>query len=207
MNHEHQIAEIERRARRRWLAPCVLGILGAGIVAGISLSAQPTNTDSGPSFDSFKVIIRNNIFDPNRSSRIPYERRPRVDHRTADYISLVGTMSYAKGKFAFFDGSDGQYKKVLEPGARIAGYTVKEITQNDVTMAAKGKEFQMKVGTQLRNDGESGWKLSAIPDMPAEVVSNGESTAAESTAPPAGATPQMNDVLKRLMEQRQQELK
>ena len=207
MNDQHRTANIERRPRRRWLASCARAILGAGIVAGISIYAQPAGTDSAPSFDSFKIIIRNNIFDPNRSPRIAYTNRSqRVERRATDYIALVGTMSYEKGKFAFFDGSNDQYKKVLEPGASLAGYTVKEITQNDVTLAANGKEFQMKVGTQLRNDGQSGWKLSTNTDLPAEVASNGESTA-ESSAPPAGATPQMSDVLKKLMEQRQQELK
>jgi len=208
MNNELRTANTGRRPRRRWLASLTRGILGAGIVAGMSIYAQPASTDSAPSFDSFKIIIRNNIFDPNRSPRIAYTNHSqRVERRATDYIALVGTMSYEKGKFAFFDGSNGQYKKVLEPGGSLAGYTVKEITQNDVTLAANGKEFQMKVGTQLRNDGQSGWKLSTNTDLPSEVASNGESTAAESSAPPAGVTPQMSDVLKKLMEQRQQELK
>jgi hypothetical protein len=171
-------------------------------------SAQQTNSDNSmPSIDSFRIISQRNIFDPNRSPRI----RPNVSRqntrqgRTVDAFSLVGTMSYEKGKFAFFDGTGPQYKKVLQPGGNIAGYTVKDVTAKNVTLAANGKEFEMKVGTQLRNEGENSWQVSTQKDLPTNADHNGESAALE--APPAGSSPQMNDVLKRLMQQREQELK
>jgi hypothetical protein len=58
-------------------------------------------------------------------------------------------MSYSKGKFAFFDGTKTDYKRVLGPGATIAGYTIKEITQHDVTLAANGEELTLTVGSQI----------------------------------------------------------
>jgi hypothetical protein len=188
-----------------------LPILAVMVFLGAWNSSAQTNTDSGPSFDSFRIVTRRNIFDPNRSPT--YVRPPPTDHyhSTVDSLNLVGTMSYPKGKFAFFDGSSLQYKKVLEPGAAIAGYTVKDITPTAVTLAANGKEFEMKVGAQLRNERGQGWRMSSRQEPPAS--SEGTSTDAASTAsiaPPVGSSPEQNDTLKRLMENKlkeQQELK
>ena len=117
-------------------------------------------------------------------------------------------MSYSKGRFAFFDGTSSQYKKVIEPGENIAGYTVKEITQDNVTLAASGKEFVMAVGAQMRNQGENKWQLSGhIMEEPATDETNGEAAAVESSALPAGVSGDAAAILKRLMDQRQQESK
>src|ERR1700748_1392753 len=113
----------------------IRGVLAAGIFVGaLNCGAQQTNnTDSVPAFSTFNIITRNNIFDPNRTGRIVTDHTPRV-RRTVDVLKLVGTMSYEKGKFAFFDGSSADYKKVLEPSANIIGYTVKDITGTSVTL-------------------------------------------------------------------------
>jgi hypothetical protein len=99
---------------------------------------------------------------------------------------------------------------VLEPGGSIAGYTVKDITNQTVTLAAGGKEIEMKVGSQMRNQNGGEWQLSAEIEQPTNTESEtgtGSVESAAPSAPPAGSSPEMNDVLKRLMEKRQQELK
>jgi hypothetical protein len=163
-----------------------------------------------PDFSTFKIITQRNIFDPNRTGNRPPYTQQHIRPRTVDSIALVGTMSYPKGKFAFFDGSSSQYKKVLEPGANIAGYTVKEITGTAVTLAANGKEFQMKVGTQLRNQGDNKWQLSSHMDEPTNPEPDSESGAATSTSMPSSlppaSSPEMSEVLKQMMQKRQQEL-
>ena len=117
-------------------------------------------------------------------------------------------MSYAKGKFAFFDGTKTDYKKVLEPGATIAGYTVKDITPKDVILAANGKDLTLAVGSQMRKEGQGDWKPSTQTDLPSTSDTNTGSTgSASDTSVPAGANPAANDIIKRLMEQRQQLLK
>jgi hypothetical protein len=208
MNIEHRTPNAERRTRG--LAQGVRAVLAVGMLVGVlnSGAQQTNNNDSAPAFSTFKIITQRNIFDPNRSGMRPEIRR-HTPTRTVDSIALVGTMSYTKGKFAFFDGSSSEYKKVLEPGANIAGYTVKDITGNAVTLAANGKEFQMKVGTQLRNQGDNKWQLSSHTDEPTNTESDSESgagTATSSSLPPA-SSPEMSEVLKRLMQNRQQELK
>lgn len=193
------------RQRTRLLRGLIVWL--AGIVLGALNCSAQTNIDSGPTFDSFKIITTRNIFNPNRS---PGYVRPDPSRRTrpaVDSIALVGTMSYAKGKFAFFDGSSSQYKKVLEPGANIAGYTLKDVTATTVTLAANGKDFEMKVGSQLRNEAGAGWRLSSRIESPAGDDSGSTNAPAAAAAAPVGSSPQQNDVIKRLMQLRQQELK
>jgi hypothetical protein len=209
MKIQHPTSDVQHPKRGLWFTRAVLGFVAAGAVLSVSLAAPETN--SYPPIDSFKIIGTRNIFDPFRTG---FVRDPGTRRQTqrVDAFALVGTMSYSKGQFAFFDGSNTQYKKVIEPGGNIAGYTVKEVTQNAVTLAANGKEFQMKVGTQMRNQGNNKWLLAGhiiddTPDDEANGDTNRENAAASSTTPPAGGSPEMSDILKKMAERRQQELK
>jgi hypothetical protein len=185
------------------LARYVLSAL-AGVIClcATVATAQSTNANSPPSFDSFNIISTRNIFDPNRRGIRRFER---PSSRATDAFALVGTMSYSKGKFAFFDGTKPDYKKVLEKGATIAGYTVTDITPKNITLAANGTNFAMVVGTQMRNEGRNNWKMSDGTELPSTTDESPQPTA--DLTPPSGTSPAMSDVIKKLMEQRQQELK
>lgn len=181
----------------------LIGILATAVCCcAPGLHAQPTNTDATTSYDSFSLIWQRNIFDPNRRGIKPWQPSP---HSKVDAFALVGTMSYSKGKFAFFDGTSADYKKVLEPGATIAGYTVKDITPKNVMLAANGKELEMTVGSQMRNEGKNNWKLSTQTDLPSTSDQNTDAPAALTL--PAGANPGDSDILKRLMKNRETEIK
>jgi hypothetical protein len=183
-----------------------LPIVAASVFLAAWNSSAQTNADSGPNFSSFSIITRRNIFDPNRSPGYVRPDRTYASRPTVDSLNLVGTMSYPKGKFAFFDGSSSQYKKVLEPGAAIAGYTVKDITATAVTLAANGKEFEMKVGAQLRNEAGAGWRMSSRQEPVASSENASTDAAPVATATvPTGLSPEATDRLKLLMEQRQKE--
>jgi hypothetical protein len=111
------------------------------------------------SFDSFRLVIDRNIFDPNRVPRRPGFRRANAP--VADSFSLVGTMSYGKGTFAFFDGSSPAYRKALKTSDTIAGYKLTEITDRRVKLAGKTNTVEMSVGTQLRREEEGEWTFVA----------------------------------------------
>ena len=123
----------------------MIGVLAAGLVLS---SVAQTNTNpaapaasvtSVPTYDLFNLIQRKNIFDPNRR---PLIRNTNVTPTRIDAFALKGTMSYAKGRFAFFDGTNPDYNKVVEVGGTIAGYKVMEITQDSVMLSANGKDFR-----------------------------------------------------------------
>jgi hypothetical protein len=208
MNIQHLTSNIQHRTRRLWFARSLVGLFTAGMVLSVSSGAQETN--GYPPLNTFQIIGTKNIFNPNRYRKDPHTTGTTV-HPRVDAFALVGTMSYSKGKFAFFDGSNTQYKKVLEPGGNIAGYTVKEITQTNVTLSAHGNDFGMAIGTQMRNQGGNKWALSGhiIDDTPTEETNgntNGENAAAESTAPPTSGSASMDAILKEMAERRKKEL-
>lgn len=203
MSNKHRIT-----SKRHWASLLgAVGVLAAGIFAQTLTCAAQTNGSSGQSFESFRIITQNNIFDPNRSPRFGSYHPASVSRPRVDAFALVGIMSYPKGKFAFFDGSSSDYKKVLEPGETIAGYTVKDITPQTVTLASNGKEVEMKVGKQLRKEGENQWRLDDYSEGMMDSGGTTDTAAVQTVTPPAGSNPAENDILKRLMQQRQQELK
>jgi hypothetical protein len=130
--------------------------LAALAVTLLTAAAQPAN------YSAFKIITDRNIFNPNRQ---PHSRFNTVRSGGAqpvtESISLVGTMSYEKGDYAFFDGTSSEFRKAVKPGGRIAGFAVTAVGTNYVKMLQGSNELQVVIGTKLRRDDEGNW---AIPD-------------------------------------------
>jgi hypothetical protein len=189
----------------------VLAVIGAFLAIGRPAAAQTTNATAATNaanYSSFQIIVERNIFDPNRYAHTSHSRK-RAISKSAPNFSLVGTMNYRNGMIAFFDGNDPDYRKVLSPDGVIAGYKVVEITQRGVKLEAAGKPVEMKVGAQMRQEGKDGWQLAGSGELPVATVTNEapatDETPAASPAPSSAGEP--NDVLKKLMQQREQELK
>jgi hypothetical protein len=185
-----------------------LAVLGAFLAICRPAAAQTTNAPAATNYSSFQIITERNIFDPNRYAHAPHSHGHSIS-RSAPYFSLVGTMNYRNGMIAFFDGNDSDYRKVLSPDGVIAGYKVVEITQHGVKLEAAGKPVEMKVGAQMRQESKGEWQLAGSGELPAATAGNEtpatDETTAASTTPSSAAEP--NDVLKKLMQQREQELK
>lgn len=174
----------------------------------------PTNYAA---FSGF-IAVRN-IFNPARLELLPGQTqtiRPRVRQPGPEF-SLVGTMIYEKGLFAFFDGNNYSYRKVFyqsDSNSIIAGYTVTEITPTSVQLqSADKKTLRLNIGDVMRQNG-SVWQLVRQGELSTDMGVGGSAApaATESTsAPEASAAPSSalegNDILKRLMQQREQELK
>ena len=170
----------------------------AALVAVLAAGAQETNRPvaAGPAeADAFRIISQRNIFDPNRSAVRAESRAP--TSTVVETFALVGTLSYGKGDFAFFDGTASDYRKALGTTGTVAGFTVAAITATGVTMVAGDRRTEMKVGAQMRRDGDGAWQMETGVEWRA---------AAPTTAPAASAG-EANDVLRKLMQQREQELK
>jgi hypothetical protein len=193
--------------------------LALGLVNGFFAAAQ-SNGIPGPSdYSGFtRFITERNIFDPNRyahDTTKPY--KPRHVTRSAPAFTLVGTMNYEKGMFAFFDGNNSDLRKVLyqSDSNSIAGYKMTGITLTGVTLQSTDgkKTIQMKIGDVMRQEGTE-WQLTAQGGLGADESSAQSATTStpdESGSDSASSTPpsgmEQNDVLKRLMQQREQELK
>lgn len=186
------------REIRVWKILAITGLVMAGDFAA---RAQQTNRTSQVDFSNFQVISERNIFNPNRTARHKHGNRPQP---VADAFSLVGTMSYAKGTFAFFDGTSSNYRKVVQNAGTIAGYKVTDITPSAVKLANGDKQLVMKVGTQMRREEKGAWQLAATSELPVETTENADVAPTETAASDSDSGG--NDVLKRLMKQREQEL-
>jgi hypothetical protein len=127
-------------------------------------------------------------------------------------------MSYEKGMFAFFDGNQFNLRKVLyqSDSNNIAGFTVAEITLAGVKLqtADKKQTVQMKIGETMRQEGNN-WQLAgqgglfagtSAAESAAPAAAESSSSSPDTSAAPSPAL-EANDVLKKLMQQREKELK
>ena len=189
------------------LLPLMLVLSAGGVFAQTN-----KNIPGAADYAAFnRFVTERNIFDPNRQphySTGPARTvaRTRTRSNSAPTVALVGTMAYEKGRFAFFSSNDAEQKKVLQVSEKIAGHRIVEILPASVTLeAADKKQTSMKVGDVLRQE-NGGWRLAGQGEVPAGAVPGGAGKSADSTeAKPSAAAGEPNDVLKRLMQKREQE--
>ena len=173
-----------------------------------------TNSLAGPNdgpvildYAAFKVIVDGNIFDPNRLPHRPGEHSVRPPSKSFDSLTLVGTMTYEKGTFAFFDGTSSEYKKALKLTDSIAGYKVTNIAPNGVKLAAGTNELDLSVGAQLRREEDGPWLLSSqsmsYAATAASTSTNGATATATGSDTASGSAE--SDIIKRLMQKREKE--
>jgi hypothetical protein len=179
-----------RRLRRR--RPRSSTDSGSNLVSrGSGTNGTPASLD----YSAFRLVAERNIFDPNRS---PRSSRAPTQPKTVDSFSLVGTMSYEKGDFAFFDGSSSDYKKVLKTNDIIAGYKLLVISPELVKIQSGTKQLELGVGAQMRRREDGSWERAA--GSAAYAASSTSSNQSETSA--TGAE---SDVIKKMMQRREKE--
>ena len=190
--------------------------LAAVLAGGTGAFAQKNGVPAATNYVKFSAFITDrNIFDPTRvphftSSDTPYHRPiQRPPPKNTPLLTLVGTMSYEKGMFAFFNGNTGELKKALQVGQQIAGYTVVEILPSSVKLetADKKKQFPMKVGDAMRQEGGK-WVFGDAGDLSGGTgaAAATESSGGDSVTPatPASAS-EPNEILRQLKLKREKE--
>lgn len=110
---------------------------------------------------AFRIISERNIFNANRSGgrvTVANTRRPtRIDHFT-----LVGTMAYAKGAFAFFEGSSSEFDKVAKANDVIAGHKLVDVLADGVMLEADGKQLELLIGWGMRREDAGVWQVVEV---------------------------------------------
>jgi hypothetical protein len=134
---------------------CIVTVLTAA--ASLSVRAQQTNKVSARDFSTFKDIVDWNIFDPHRHGPAPaFTPRPPM----VDRFWLSGTMSYAKGVYAVFDGTQADFQKVAQAGAKVANYTVTSIGDDSVKLTIGTNEMVLKMGMEMHRSEDGKWTLA-----------------------------------------------
>lgn len=169
-------------------------------------------------------IAERNIFDPDRQPRVRGESRPApkpkpVVAADAAEWGLVGVMTYARGTFAFFDGNAPEYRKTLGQDATIAGHTIRAISPQSVTLVeSNGPPVQLRVGQRLRRDSEGLWQPVVAAGSEAftrngpanDTTGSAGGSAGSATVPASNSAedpPGSDEILKRLLKKREQEMK
>jgi hypothetical protein len=141
----------------------LITLVAAAAFSGLAQSTNTTQPTNTMDFASFQIISRRNIFNPNRTARTRYNST-RPEERAADAFSFVGMMSYAKGDFAFFDGTAPEYRKALKPNGDtnndIAIFKVTALNPKSVTLAAGTNVTVLSLGMQMRRDDNGHWTVS-----------------------------------------------
>jgi hypothetical protein len=107
----------------------------------------------------------------------------------------------------FFDSGTAEYRKAIPLNGTIAGYTVVDITPGRVRLSISNQPpLELRVGSQMRQDADTGWQLAESSSVAATTGSGG-TTATGSAAAAAGSTGNAaeDEILKRLMKKREQE--
>jgi hypothetical protein len=171
------------------------------------LARQETEAGAGTGLQAYKIVYERNIFNPNRGPR--YSRRNGGDAPKpvkVEGFSLVGTLMSEKGAYAFFDGSDSQYRAALQTSNTIAGYTLTGITPNFVTLRSPSNAFDLTMNMQMRKQEEGDWELLASTGS-WNSTNSASSTNATVSDEEGGNDPTADEVMKRLMKKREEELK
>jgi hypothetical protein len=183
---------------------CGCFFLAPGPVAQAASAAAETNAHPSSSrvdFSAFHLVTERNIFNPQRSERGDNRRsesRAPEKRVRRDSFLLLGTMSYEKGRFAFFDGSNSDYRKVLKPAETIAGFKITAVQPTCVRLeTTNGQIIDLCVGMQMSKQEQEDWRVS-------------EPTVSSSSSPSSGTEAAANggaadDIVKRLLQRREQE--
>jgi len=172
-----------------------------------SASESKTNAavHSKSDFAAYKIITDRNIFSPSRTTpsaeKSETRRVPKVDS-----FWLVGTLSYDKGDFAFFDGSSGEYRKAIQIPGSIAGHAITGLTADEVTLEFEGKPLTMRMGSQRRREDDGVWESRAGSTISATSTGDSSTSSSESGAESSSGGAE-DEILQRLLKKREQELK
>lgn len=187
----------------------------AAVLAGDVFGQANRNIPGPTDYTAFsRFVTDRNIFDPNRQPHYTSTRtqttRPRTRSASTPTFTLVGTMAYEKGFFAFFSGNDTELKKVLIVSEKIVDYTVTEIAAGRARIeSADGKQkLELKVGDGMHQEA-GGWQFSGSAEIPpgatpSETGTAGNSSERSTPSVPVAAGAQ-SEILKRLMEKRAKE--
>jgi hypothetical protein len=167
---------------------------------------------SAQNLDSFRIIGQRNIFNLNRTPQLKTTyARPTYRSTGGESLTLVGTMAYETNQLAFFDGTSPDCRKALKLDDTIAGYKLVSISFNRVRLEANGQPVELYVGARLpRATGSAAPPSTNVEyNVSAPVATDAPAAPTASAAPaaPWGPAADPSDILKKLMQKREQEMK
>jgi hypothetical protein len=148
------------------------------------------------SLEAFALVTERNIFNPNRTARTraASEEKP---VRTEE-VALVGVIGFGASTAAVFHSADPRLRGEAAAGGQLADFTVIAVSPAGVELRAGERTYSLAVAQRLTRVEGGEWTASA-----ASVPEARSRTEAAPVEVPANAS----EVLKRLMKQREKQLK
>ncbi len=184
------------------LAALTAGIQAAerrrGSEAAPAATPAPAAASTAPagSLEAFALVTERNIFNPNRTARTrsaPEEKPVRTEE-----VALVGVVGFGADPAAVFHSADPRLRGEAAAGGRLGDFSVVAVTPAGVELRAGERTYTLAVAQRLTRVEGGEWTASAAP-VP-EVRSRPD-------APPVEVPANASEVLKRLMKQREKQLK
>ena len=179
---------VAQAAERRRGSEAALASAGAPAAAG---PAAPAG-----SLEAFALVTERNIFNPNRTARTraaPEEKPVRTEE-----VALVGVVGFGTSTSAVFHSTDPRLKGEAAAGGQVGDFTVVAVSPSAVELRAGERTYTLAVAQRLTRAEGGEWTASAAPVPEAR-----SRTEAAPVEVPANAS----EVLKRLMKQREKQLK
>ena len=185
------VAAAQSADRRRGAAP-----------ASSAPPAAASSVANGQGFEAFQLILERNIFNPTRvgRTRVADEEKP----ARSDEITLVGIVRYDDRGLAVFHSPEPSFRREVGEGGEIADFKVLRVDAGGVELQRGDQPLKLVVSQQIRRVEGGDWTVSAPRTPPADPRA-GSGRAAE--AVPVEIPANASEVLKRLMKQREQQLK
>ncbi|MHB8520835.1 MAG: hypothetical protein ACYDH9_08750 [Limisphaerales bacterium] len=187
-----------------WMAATVL--LPRPSPAAETNNIPGSNTPPANSLEAFKLITQRNIFDPNRrAGQSSASGSTRIDPAVlakAEGFSLYGVGIDGDVPTAFFDGTESKYHRMLQASNTIADYQIVKIAFDHVELQAGTNQLKLPIGMQMKKVPGGDWQLIA-----GSVTSASDAKSESSSNGPSSTDSAADAILKRLMQQREQELK
>lgn len=189
--------------KRHALFLFTLAVVAAAQSADRRRGAAPApSVANGQGFEAFQLILERNIFNPTRvgRTRVADEEKP----ARSDEITLVGIVRYGDRGLAVFHSPEPSFRREVGEGGEIADFKVLRVDAGGVELQRGDQPLKLVVSQQIRRVEGGEWTVSAPRTPPADPrASSGRPAETAPVEIPANAS----EVLKRLMKQREQQLK
>lgn len=194
-------------------------LLVAVAMLGVATAETQTEDKETPSFDTYKILMDRNIFNPSRVPNKPDEGPAAPAPYQARTMRLMGTVLTEHVKLALFEGDSEAPRSGAKPGDTLVGYTVEDIRTDGITLKNDAGSAQVAVGAGLSRQEDGKWVIADRATVQAQPAPANEpaagSTPATAPAPAPGADAKAKDTqpaasdgdaLEKLRQRRRQEL-
>jgi hypothetical protein len=174
----------------------------SGTAVAPGSNAEPSDSPEG--FDQFRIIVRRNIFDPNRASRRQQEETARQNataetsnEPVTEYVGLIGIWIPDEKPFALISGNRIGSSQ-FGVGETFKDFRVVSITTSQVVLERDGKQLVWPTGQRIERKGEGEWQVAG----PAEAQTRSAPGSTTSSSGSGGGSSDQSDQIKRMMERR-----